>query len=182
MGTEQSEKLAKALLARHRLEDLYHEVYGPSSRALHRFIDSLPLSSIPLVAAWSLALAFASHEAAAIYDWPRMYLSGLVVLGALCAMAMAVRRALDLREMPDEVLAEMAVEHDIFAFYPNSLLKRTLSRRGSANRHDFREWYLRQREILDNRVRDLREAAQQAPTGKVALDALKPGARAFMSR
>lgn len=153
------ERLGKAVLARDAVDELYHEAFGPLERLLHSVCASLPLSMIPVVVLWTVVFLVTSYETGANLGY---YVLGLMALVLGSSALMALRALLGRRRLPDLMHMRVADHMSRLAYYPNWVLKQQLRRRGSVTRDEFRFWYLRQREILENRVRDLKVQAPQA--------------------
>jgi hypothetical protein len=170
------ERLARAVVARETVDDLYAQAFAPGVRALHRALESLPLSMIPATLAWTF-VAITLLETASPYSL-QVYLAGLFLLavGAL-ALAGAVRLH-GRRALPDAVLERLGEDLAGLAYYPNVQLKDRIREKGYASRWDFYLWYLEQASILATRIRDLnaqrtRSLAAPVPSATVRSEAAR---------
>lgn len=162
------ERLARAVVARETVEDLYGQAFAPGMRALHRALESLPLSMIPATLGWTFA-AITLLETASARSL-MVYLSGLFLL-AVGALALAgAARLHGRRALPDAVLERLTEDIGGLAYYPNVQLKDRIREKGYASRWDFYLWYLEQMGILTTRIRDLnaQRARHLTPTAPAA--------------
>jgi hypothetical protein len=162
------ERLARAVVARETVEDLYGQAFAPGVRALHRALESLPLSMIPATLGWTF-VAITLLETASVRSL-MVYLSGLFLL-AVGALALAgAARLHGRRVLPDAVLERLTEDIGGLAYYPNVQLKDRIREKGYASRWDFYLWYLEQMGILTTRIRDLnaQRARHLTPTAPAA--------------
>lgn len=173
---DSAERLARAVVARETVEDLYAQAFAPGVRALHRALESLPLSMIPATLAWTF-LAITLLETASAYSL-QIYLAGLFLL-AVGALALAGAARLHGRTvLPDSVLERLCEDLSGLAYYPNTQLKERIRKKGYASRWDFYLWYREQTGILATRIRDLnaqrsRSLAPPAPATAVRSEAAR---------
>lgn len=177
-GLDTQDRLERTLLARDFVDELHHEALGPVSRALNRVRDSLPLSAIPVVVAWTLLVMLLPQREPG--STLHAYFAGLFLVLSACLCLVFVVALLNRRRVADAVLARIADHIDGLAYHPNGVLKQALALQGYITQAHLLAWTKQQRAILDVRARDLRARRRSATVPVDAGTVQGEGARRFL--
>ena len=171
-------KLGQALTTLRQVDQVYVRALPPAQRLVYRGCDYLPLGLIPLSLLWSVIILFLPSP-----DPLRLVLVfavGMLALLATLGVFFLFRWFTDHARLPDEVLREL-VDQD-FAYHPNAVLRRALTRRGYVTVGEFRTWAQNQRSILNTRANDYAASidALRRSADTPALHTLSDAAREFL--
>jgi hypothetical protein len=174
-----SEKLNNTLAARHFVESLYLETFSPFVRTVHKLCNLMPEGALPIAIVWTILLYFVPNP-----DPEQVinaYALGLLTLFAFGIGIYVIRAVHDHTSLDDVVLARIAT-HDMLAYHPNAVLRRSVARSGKATQGEFRIWAMSQRDILTTKAKDYEAWIETLKKGyeKLPDEHLPEGAKAFL--
>lgn len=182
---ETAETLTQKLLAaygtRHQLERLRERAVPKPIRMVEGARTVLPLGMIPITLVWTAVVFFLPIGDP--FKLIRLYALGLLAMMLSAGALLALQTLSSGLKLNDQILGEMTMIHGL-AYHPNTALRRHVAARGYATLGEFRQWYEKQREILETRVSDFDGALAALKRGKrlptTDISAYPPGAQLFL--
>jgi len=174
-------KLLAAYGAQHQLEKLRQRAVPGIVRLLEGARTILPLGMIPITLVWTAVVFFL--PVGDPFKLIRLYALGLLAMMLGAGLLLLLQALLSRIKLSDKILGEMALLPGL-AYHPNIVLRRNVAARGYATLGEFRQWFDKQREILETRVGDFEVALENLRRGDrfppPNYESLPPGARAFL--
>lgn len=178
---ELTQKLLTTYGVQHQLEKLRLRAVPSLVRWIEGARTTLPLGLIPITLAWTAVVFFLPYGDSQTLI--RLYALGLLAMLGGVSLLLVLRNLTGRMKLRDEVLGEMTMLTGL-AYHPNTALRRSVATKGFATLADFRQWYEKQRGILENRAADFESAIatlkRNADRPLPDLDDFPPGARTFL--